>query len=63
MAAAVKKKKKKPEFQIIFMNDLSPELFRRFQEDVISANLKEQVPSHMREGLIDRFVEAGLMAT
>lgn len=62
MASAAKKKKEEPDFQIVFKNDLPKELWRQFQEGVISANLKEQVPAHLQEELVDKFVEAGLMA-
>lgn len=61
MASTTKRKKKEDDFQIVFKNDLSPELWRQFQEGVISANLKEQVPAHLQEQLVDKFVEAGLM--
>lgn len=48
--------------EITFKNKPSPESWRKFKESIISANLQEHVPAHLQKPLLDKFVDAGLMA-
>lgn len=47
---------------VVFENKLEPAVYRRYLEQVISANLQEHVPAHQQESLLKEFVKAGLMA-
>jgi len=57
-----KKNGRSYDVEIVFKNTPSLEDWRAFRESVISANMQEHIPEHLQQPLLDKFVEAGLMA-
>ena len=57
-----KKKLRTDDIEIIFVNKPSANIWTKYRESVISANIEEHIPAHLQKLLLSEFVEAGLMA-